>query len=200
MLRSALAAATAAALLTCAGASHAAIHHFKAELLGSNESPPNASPGVGLANVFIDDVLNTMLVDITFSDLLGASTASHIHCCTAVAGTGTASVATTVPNFTGFPLGVHGGDYSHLFDLTAAGSYNPTFISGHGGTTATAEAALLSGILAGDAYLNIHSSAVGSGEIRGFLATVPEPGTWAAMLVGFALCGLGLRRPRTAGV
>jgi hypothetical protein len=54
---------------------------------------------------------------------------------------------------------------------------------------ATAETVLLAGLSAGDTYLNIHSSVVPGGEIRGFLAAVPEPSTWAMMILGFA--GIG---------
>ena len=130
-----------------------------------------------------------MRVEVTFSGLLGTTTASHIHCCTAVPGVGTAIVATTVPTFTGFPLGVTSGTYDHTFDMSLSSSYNPAFVTANGGTVATAEMVLLAGLGAGDTYLNIHSSVVPGGEIRGFLAAVPEPSTWAMLLLGFA--GIG---------
>ena len=53
---------------------------------------------------------------------------------------------------------------------------------------AGAEAALLTGLDEGRAYFNIHTSEFGSGEIRGFLQTVPEPTTVA--LLGAGLLGL----------
>src|ERR1035437_2093860 len=90
----------------------APISYF-AILNGPSEFPPNASPGTGFATVTIDQVVNTMLVDVTFAGLAGTTTASHIHCCTAVPDTGTAGVATTTPTFTGFPSGVTSGSYSH---------------------------------------------------------------------------------------
>lgn len=86
----------------------APISYF-ANLNGPNESPSNVSPGTGLANVTIDVVAHTMLVEVTFAGLLAPDTASHIHCCTDVPGVSTAGVATTTPTFTGFPGGLHPG-------------------------------------------------------------------------------------------
>jgi hypothetical protein len=150
-------------------AAHAAVVPYSAILDGPSESPPNASPGTGIGNVDIDAVAHTMRVRANFGGLLGTVTASHIHGPTAVAGTGTAGVATTTPTFPGFPSGVTGGAYDMTFDMTQASSYNPSFITANGGTTASAEAALFQAITDGKAYLNIHSTSFGGGEIRGFL-------------------------------
>jgi len=184
-----------AALL--AGTACAGILTYDANLTGTAEVPPNASPGTGFATVIFDTTANTMEVDVTFSDLLGTTTASHIHCCTATPDSGNAGVATTTPTFTLFPLGVTSGTYDHIFDLTLASSYNPAFVTAQG-SVANAEAALLAGVADGEAYLNIHTTVVPGGEIRGFLqpapATTPEPGTFA--LAGVALLGLALRRRR----
>jgi CHRD domain len=127
-------------------------------------------------------------VHVDFSGLVGTSTASHIHCCTADPQTGNAGVATTVPTFSMFPLGVTAGTYDTTLDLLSASSYNPAFVTAHGGTLASAEAALLAGLTAGSAYLNIHSSTYPTGEIRGFLiaAPIPEPGNLAMWAMGLA--------------
>jgi len=170
-------------------------------LTGAAEAPPNASPATGTARVTFDLDLVTMRVEATFSDLVGTTTASHIHCCTAVPGTSTAGVATQTPTFVEFPLGVMAGSYDHTFDMTQASSYNATFITNNGGTVATAFNALLAGAAAGSAYLNIHSSAYPGGEIRGFLqaAPIPEPSSVALMLAGLALAGaLAHKRRRAA--
>lgn len=167
---------------------------YGANLSGPNESPANASPGTGSAIVTVDDVLNTMRVQIVFNGLTGTTTASHIHSATPTPFTGTAGVATTTPTFAGFPLGVTSGFYDLTLDMTLASSYNPAFVTANGGTTASAEAALFAGIAAGRAYVNIHSSTFGGGEIRGFLAPVPEPATWGFMALGLSAVALRLRR------
>ena len=152
-----------------APATHAAILQYDAFLSGPNESPPNASPGTGFATVSYDNSAHTLLVDVSFSGLLGTTTASHIHAATASPGTGTAGVATTTPTFAGFPLGVTSGTYHNLLDLTLSSSYNPAYVTLVGGTVPLAEANLVAAMASGEAYLNIHSTVVPGGEIRGFL-------------------------------
>lgn len=176
---------------------HAGIFNFAATLNGPSEAPPNASPGTGTATFSYDSVAHTLAIDVTFSGLTGTTSAAHIHAPTAVAGTGTASVATQVPNFTGFPLGVTSGSYSQSFDLTLTSSYNSTFVSNNGGTASSAEAALFSAINGGKAYLNIHTSTFGGGEIRGFLTPVPEPAETAALTGGLIGAFALFRRHRS---
>ena len=167
---------------------------YTASLSGAAEATPNASPGFGSATVTIDTVSHTMLVDVMFDALMGLTTAAHIHCCTAAAATGTAGVATVVPNFPGFPTTVSAGNYNASFDLTQVSSWNLAFINANGGTTAGAEAALMAGLDDEMAYLNIHSDLFLAGEIRGFLTReIPEP--TALTLLGLGLGGLlGWRR------
>ncbi len=107
--RIALAAVVGVALI-CGTAAQAVVLTYTATLSGPNESPANASPGTGNATVTVDTVANTMNVFVIFAGLTGATTASHIHAPTVGAFTGTASVATTVPTFAGFPLGGHQRD------------------------------------------------------------------------------------------
>jgi hypothetical protein len=182
-----------AALCALATQASASIVIYDATLLGSSESPANASPGTGFAQVTIDNVADTMNVIVTFSGLVAPNTASHIHCCTATPGIGTAGVATTVPTFTGFPTGVTSGTYNNTFDMLLASSYNPAFITT---TPLAAFGVLQTGLNAGDAYLNIHSTSFPGGEIRGFLHAVPEPSTWAMMILGFAGVGFMAYRRR----
>ncbi|MGH9882656.1 MAG: CHRD domain-containing protein, partial [Pyrinomonadaceae bacterium] len=89
---------------------------FFANLSGPAEAPPNASPGTGTGIVTYDSTLHTLRVQVTFSGLLGNTTASHIHSATASPLSGTAGVATRVPTFIGFPLGVTSGTYDMTFD------------------------------------------------------------------------------------
>jgi hypothetical protein len=165
-------------------AAHSVPITFTTSLSGANEVPAVDTPGAGFATVFLDPTANTLQVNVTFGNLTSPTTASHIHCC--VPPGMNAIVATTTPTFPGFPLGVTAGGYiSPVFDLTLSSSYNPDFITANGGTPLTAEAALIAGMLAGQSYLNIHTMANPSGEIRGLLpAAVPGP------IVGAGLPGL----------
>lgn len=189
---------TAGLLLATIAAPAAAVDSvFKAELNGASESPPNDSGGSGTATVTINKDQGTMHVHESFSGLSTVNTASHIHCCTTDPGTGTAGVATTLPTFTDFPSGVTAGTYDHTFDMLNASSYNPAFISGHGGTANSAFAALLAGLNDDRAYTNIHSSTFMMGEIRGFLTpAIPEPETYAMFLAGLGVMGALVRRRR----
>ncbi len=193
MVRSLFVAVAAAAALVAP--SHAALFQYEANLSGPAESPPNASPGIGYATADYDDVAHTLHLQVTFSDLLGNVTNAHIHAPTAVAGMGTAGVATTTPTFAGFPSGVTAGNYNNTLDLTLASSWNPAFITANGGTTAGAEAALAASLANGTAYLNIHSTLFPPGEIRGFFQPIPEPATLA--LVAAAGLTMLRRQPST---
>jgi hypothetical protein len=173
----------AAALLLAVPAAYATPITYITSLSGANENPSNASPGTGSATVTLDTIAHTLSIDVTFDNLLGTTTAAHIHCC--VAPPGNVGVATQVPTFTGFPLGVTSGTYDNTFDMTLASTYNPSFVTANGGVGG-AEAALIAGLNAGTAYLNIHTSFRPGGEIRGFLQAVPEPESLALMGIGLA--------------
>lgn len=186
---------SASLLLLCGGAAHATILTYASTLSGLNEAPPNGSPATGQATVLIDDVTNMMTLSASFSNLTAQTTAAHVHCCTAAPFTGTAGVATSVPTFPGFPLGVTSGNYTETFNLLNLATYNPGFVSNNGGNVESARLAFLAGLASGRAYLNIHTTAFPGGEIRGFLTEVPEPGSIA--LFGLGALGLaGLRRRR----
>lgn len=193
-LLSTLAAAAATAALALPATAHELV--YTTTLSGPAEFPSNGSTATGSATVTVDLDLATLRVEATFSGLSGTTTASHIHCCVDPgAATPTAGVATQTPTFTGFPLGVTSGSYDHTFSLGLASTYNNAF-AGAGSSPSVKMNALLAGLAAGDAYLNIHTSTFGGGEIRGFLALqpVPEPGTWALMLGGLGLLGVAGRR------
>lgn len=195
MLRCLSLALVASLGLLIASPGQAAPITYTVTLSGANEAPANGSPGVGSGTITIDTALHTLDLNFSFSGLTGTTTAAHIHCCTAAPGTGTTLVATQIPSFTGFPLGVTGGSYAHQFDLTQLASYNTVFVTVNGGTAALAEAALAAGLAARTAYLNIHTTTFPGGEIRSFAdVPAPEPATLSLLLAGVA--GIALRRRR----
>jgi len=161
---------------------------FSGPLSGANENPAVSTPGTGFTTVTLDTVTQLLTIDLTFTDLTTATTAAHIHCC--ISPPASTGVATTLPAFPGFPLGVTSGTYTGVLDLTQSVSYNPGFITANGGTVSSAEAAFITGFETGMTYLNIHTTQNPSGEIRAFLT--PEPAS--GMLAGLAFAGLWMIR------
>jgi hypothetical protein len=185
-----------ATLLLPASGAHSATMTFIAALSGANERPtPVPSPGSGSAIVVLDPTAETIQIFAAFGGLTSPTSAAHIHCCAPL--NTNAGVATTVPAFIGFPLGVTAGAYtSAVFSLADTLIYNPAFIIAQGGLQ-QAEAALVAGIIAGQSYFNIHTINFPGGEIRGQLAAIaPVPLPASIILFGSALVGLGLLRRR----
>jgi hypothetical protein len=148
--------------------------------------------GSGSVTLTLDDVLNSLRVEANWSGLSGALTNSHIHCCTAAPETGTAGVS--IPTF--LTLGGTSGTYDQTFDLTNPATWGSSFLTANGGTPAGAQAALVTGLNQGRAYLNLHTFTFGGGEIRGF-PVVPEPATAATIVLGLGILAR-VSRPRRA--
>ena len=181
-----------------ASGSRAAPIVYVATLTGPGESPPNTSTATGSSEVDYDPTTHKLTVHVSFSGLTGTTTASHIHSPTPAPLTGATGVATTTPTFTGFPIGVTSGVFDTILDLTMDSSYNPAFESANGGTAASAEAALATGLAAREAYLNIHTVTFPGGEIRGFLLqAVPEP--TSVVLLSTGVLGVLVYHWRTRG-
>lgn len=138
--------------LAIAGTGRAEIHNLTAILDGLQEVPPVATPGTGMATMTLDDVTNQFTMTGSFSNLIGTTNNAHVH--------GPAAVGVPAGVLFGitFDFGVSSGNFSFNGVIT------PTQ-AGH--------------ILAGNTYINLHSTFRPGGEIRGQI--VPEPSTLLAL-------------------
>jgi hypothetical protein len=160
----------AVSTLLSAGA-QASVITYDVTLNGLQSVPPNVTDATGSAIVIVNDVLDTVSVDLTFAGLTGgAASAAHIHCCVAP----DANAPVVIP-FTDFPN-------------TTSGTYMNTFTG--------ISVANIQGIENGMAYINIHNATFPGGEIRGnILAAVPEPTSLGLLSVVIgAFCVSGFRR------
>ena len=151
---------TVAALLTVsilAAQASAVVWTFNDPFSGSQEAPPNASPGSGTINGTYDDVTNTISYNLSFTGMIGTTSAAHFHAA-AVGVSGGVQIGPA-----GFPLGVTSGVYGNTHVLTAA-----------------QETQLLTNLW----YFNIHTTTFGGGELRAQMFPIPTPG--AAALLGVA--------------
>lgn len=155
----------------------------------------NGATGTGQAAFSLNGSL--LSISASWSGLSGTTTVAHIHCCSAQPGAGTVGVAVTPGTLPGFPVGVTAGSYATVIDLADPASWTTNFVNNFGGgTLAGAQAALLDGFENDRAYFNIHSNAFPGGEIRGFIAPVPEPATLALLGAGLLSLGAVARRHR----
>lgn len=138
------------------------IRFFDITLDPSQEVPPPTLGGfspIGSASVVVDITTGEIEVSGSYTGMTSSVVAAHLH---GLAGPGT-------------PAGV-------IFGFTTSGGTAGTF-SG----TSTLSSENLAGLLNGETYLNVHTANNGPGEIRG--QVVPEPGTFALILLGALILG-----------
>ncbi len=116
---------------------------------GSQEVPPNASPGKGVIFGVYDAAANRIYYGIVFAGVMTNTTAAHFH---APAAPGVN--APVVIAHAGFPVGVRAGWYANTHQLTDE-----------------QETQLLSGLW----YSNIHTTDLPAGEIRAQLMPQTTP-------------------------
>jgi len=125
---------------TILSSAHAEILNYTARLDGASETPPNASKGIGAADVTLDTVLRVVAWKVTFSGMGGPATMAHIH---GPAGPGAAA---------GVQVVLSGPGSSPM-----AGS-------------APVNDGQIGDLRAGLWYVNVHTAANPKGEIRGQLS------------------------------
>lgn len=175
----AIAAVAIAALAGTSSAAMITIGPFGMDGAQEVGGAPQILTGSGTGTLMLDTVTGNFTLNYSFTGLTGTVTVAHFHQA---------------------PAGANG---SVVYWLAASGAPNalPTTLmnpplpggvtSATGSGTGTLSAALVNAAIAGNLYVNIHTTARGAGEIRG--QVVPTPGALA--LVGLA--GLaGLRRRR----
>ncbi|MEX2011174.1 MAG: CHRD domain-containing protein [Chloroflexota bacterium] len=142
----------AAGLLILALASVArAAETFTATLDGANSVPPVAGDGSGSATVTISDDGQSVSWEVSYSGLTGAPAAGHIHIAAA-----TANGPVMIP-------------FATVTATGSTGTFNAADYAGGDGLPAD-WAGVLAAIRGGNTYVNIHTAANPSGEIRGQLA------------------------------
>ncbi len=167
--------------LAAATAAGAATQTYTFNLGGSQEVPANGSVAAGSMQITVNDVAGLISYSFAGFGLSGSFTAAHIHAA---------------------PVGANGGV---VFDLVAPADYSGPVMFG---STPIANSWSLLGVNEAigsstaiaintapwNYYVNVHTTAFPGGEIRGQLAPVPEPGSWAMLAAGLGLLGWRLRR------
>jgi hypothetical protein len=141
---------------------------FKADLIAFDEVPALSSPASGTFSMTIDPTDTSFDYEVSYSDLVGNVTQSHIHIAQKSVNGGVMVFFCT--NLNNGPAGTqlcpgpHAGTVSgHITAADVIGSASAQ------GIAAGEFAEVLRAIRAGSVYANVHSSVFPGGEIRGQL-------------------------------
>ena len=156
---------------------------YTLNLDSSQEVPANLSPAVGSAQITVNDTADTISFVLTAFTLQGTFANAHIHG-QAMPGSNAGVVFDLLTN-------------ADAMGQVMVGSFaipNSYALVGSNKATTFADAINAAPWMF---YVNLHTSAFPGGEIRGQLAPVPEPSTYAMLLGGLAVVGfLASRRRR----
>jgi hypothetical protein len=160
---------------------HAATITFTANLLGSNETPPNSSTATGLGTFIFDTVAQDITYTIGYSGLTSTATMAHIHF-------GPAGVAgPVILPFSPSPSGTSG---------TLSGTLTTANLINQATSGIVSFNDIINAAFAGNLYANVHSVEFPAGEIRGQLtqtSAVPEPTTGLLFISGLLAVPFTLR-------
>jgi MYXO-CTERM domain-containing protein len=140
---------------------------FTASLDGTQEVPPNPSPGTGMGVVDLNNAMDSISVTLDWQDLLAGATSATIN---------EAPPGSTGPIIFSLALGSGAG--------TTSGSIDPS------PQVFSITPAEVTALQAGDLYVEVATSQFPAGEIRGQLSAVPEPSTLVPAAIA-GLAGLG---------
>jgi len=160
-------------------AASATIKVYSFNLDAMQEVPTNMSTAAGSFQLIVDDVADTISFGMAAFNFVGAVTAAHIHLGLAginggvvynlLANADSSGLVFAIPNSFGF------ASAAKPVGLTLADNINA---------------------MPWNYYVNVHTAAFGGGEIRGQLAPIPEPGTYALLAIGLGVIGVAARRRR----
>ena len=156
---------------------------YTLNLDSSQEVPANLSPAVGSAQITVNDTADTISFVLTAFTLQGAFGNAHIH--------GQAMPGSNADVVFGLLSNADAAGQVMVGSFAIPNSYA---LVGSNKATTFADAINAAPWMF---YVNLHTSAFPGGEIRGQLAPVPEPSTYAMLLGGLAVVGfLASRRRR----
>ena len=131
---------------------------FSARLSGHQEAPAVHSKGAGQLKLTLTDNDTKFSYELTFSGLSGNATLAHIHFAQPNVSGAVIVDLCGVPGKPACPAAQSG---------TVSGTFTGADVKAVQGFTASDLAGFVEELRAGFMYVNVHTTAVGSGEIRG---------------------------------